>query len=628
MLGNRAFHQGLLITGLLGITAAIYWPGLAGALLFDDYVSIKPLLEKGSLPADWKAFVLSSTGPLGRPVSMLTFLANLHWFGGNLFAWKATNLFLHCGIGCVFYGVSKLLLPLCLPADRTQVTRLAFLTATIWLLHPLHPSTVLYTVQRMTQLSAFFMAAGVLCYLNGRSRPEDSRTARGLIWCSYLVFLPLAALSKEIGLLLPAFLAILEASVLRDVGPPTLRKQAIGLLILFLAIPFAAAFLYYATHFETALQQSYLNRGFTMSERLLTESRVLVQYLGQIFIPSRQRLGFFHDDTVLSTSLLSPPTTLLSIIVLSGLLLSALTLRRRAPIVTCGILWFFVGHSMESSIMPLELMFEHRNYFPSFGVIIATVGGLAGGKWPFSRRSAFGTVIAIVVLYAIVTRSIVNDWRDEPSMYTAYYQAHPNSPTAASQLAELLVANRRYDEARAILAPLPGVGAEFHRWYVECRQRGLLADAMLNPEVITRERTLTTYAVTGLIELAKLGLDDVCSISASKFSELLDRAVVRPIVIPSNRQKLAIYAAHFAWKMRDYSAAFSWLENAHKMELDDPMPLFLMSEWKLARQDANGALRALEAAETVARHSRRDYSKMIARVRALINERKLGAPRG
>ena len=627
MISKRTYGQGLLLAGLLGITATLYWPGLGGPLLFDDYASIKPLLEMGSLPVDWKAFVMSPTGPLGRPLSMLTFLANLQWSGDDLWAWKATNLFLHGALGCLLFAVTKLLLTISLPAARIDVTRVALLIAALWLLHPLHPSTVLYTVQRMTQLSALFMVAGIVCYLCGRTRTEDSLTARILIWCPYVFFLPLAALSKENGLLLPAFLAVLEVSVLRGVGSIAVRRHAIGLLILFLALPFAAACLYYATHFETAFREAYLNRGFTISERLLTESRVLVEYLGQIVVPSRQRLGFFHDDIVLSTSLLSPPTTALSLLFLMGLVVTAWRLRQRAPLVTCGVLWFFVGHSMEASIVPLELMFEHRNYLPSYGIIIAAVGGLAGTKSSVFGWRGFAVAIALLGLYAAVTRSIINDWRDESHLYAAFYQAHPRSPTAASQVAEFLAGRKQYDDARAVLAPLPGVGAELHRWYLECRQHGMLTESMLDPSVVTREKTLTTYAVTGLIELAKLGLDDECRFSMSRFAELLEHAIRLPIVIPSNRQKLTIYAAHFAWKNHDYASAFARLHEAHEMTPEDPMPLFLLSEWKLARMDIDGATRALEAAENVARRSWRDYSKTIASVRALINEQANEVPR-
>ena len=139
MVSKRTYGQGLLLAGLLGITAILYWPGLGGPLLFDDYTSIKPLLEMGSLPADWRAFVMSPTGPLGRPLSMLTFLANLQWSGDDLWAWKATNLFLHGALGCLLFAVTKLLLTISLPGARIEVTRVALLITALWLLHPLHP---------------------------------------------------------------------------------------------------------------------------------------------------------------------------------------------------------------------------------------------------------------------------------------------------------------------------------------------------------------------------------------------------------------------------------------------------------------------------------------------------------
>lgn len=628
MPGKRIIYQSLALLSLLGMTLTLYWPALGGPLLFDDYTSIEPLLELRPFPADWRAHVMSSTGPLGRPVSMLTFLANLCWSGDTLWAWKFTNLLLHCAVAGLLFALAKKLFSVCLPAQRDRAAGLAVFVTAVWLVHPLHPSTVLYTVQRMTQLSALFTAAGMLCYLSSRSRADGSRITRLLLWSPYLVFLPLAALSKETGLLLPLFLAVLDVTVLRDRGPSIQRQQAFVLHLVFLVVPLVLGVGYFVAHFDTALAAPYLRRGFTLGERLLTESRVLVQYLVQIVLPSRQRLGFFHDDTLLSTSLLSPPTTAVSIVALCTLLSAAWRWRQRAPLFACGILWFFAGHAMEASVVPLELMFEHRNYLPSFGIILAIVGAAEAAQSSISVRLNTRVVGCVVVgLSMLVTHSIVNDWRNEKNLYAAAYQAHPRSPSAAAQFAEEFTAQQRYDEARAVLAPLTGAGAEIHRWYLECRQRGAISAARLDLSVLMRERTLTTYAVTGLIEIANLGLDDRCRYSQPRFLALLSKAVNRPTVMPDNRQKLMIYHAHFAWKAQMYSEALANLEQAQAFKPADPTPLFLMSEWKMDRHDTAGAMAALQRAEALASNSRRDYSVIIARVRTRVNEQKVEAPR-
>ena len=106
-----------------------------------------------------------------------------------------------------------------------------------------------------------------------------------------------------------------------------------------------------------------------MIERLLTQPRILICIYPNCFIRCPARLSLTHDITI-STSLLSPWTTLpsiLAVLMLIGLGLSQMVKR---PLVAFAILFFFLNHVIESSVLPLELMFEHRNYLPSFFIFL------------------------------------------------------------------------------------------------------------------------------------------------------------------------------------------------------------------------------------------------------------------
>jgi hypothetical protein len=52
---------------------------------------------------------------------------------------------------------------------------------------------------------------------------------------------------------------------------------------------------------------------------------------------------------------------------------SILLARKRAPLVAFGLAWFLIGHSLESTLLPLEIAHEHRNYLPLFGLVLAAV---------------------------------------------------------------------------------------------------------------------------------------------------------------------------------------------------------------------------------------------------------------
>ena len=103
------------------------------------------------------------------------------------------------------------------------------------------------------------------------------------------------------------------------------------------------------------LWAGYELRSFTLLERLLTEARVLWFYLGLIVLPRFEAFGLYHDDISLSTGLLMPWTTLPALLGLAGLVGIAWHVRNRAPLLAFGIAWFLIGHSLESTVLPLEI---------------------------------------------------------------------------------------------------------------------------------------------------------------------------------------------------------------------------------------------------------------------------------
>ena len=183
--------------------AAIYWPGLSGSYILDDANNLEgfKVLDLGIIT--WRDAIFGNeSGPLGRPVAMATFLAN-HWGGtGSVWYYKYTNLMIHLLCGSLIFWLTGRLLWRHVPDEHRWYT--ALFVAALWLFAPMHVSSVLYIVQRMAQLAALFSFAGLLCYVIGRQNLAD-RPKMGvpLMFGGLLVFLPLAAFSKENGLLLP-----------------------------------------------------------------------------------------------------------------------------------------------------------------------------------------------------------------------------------------------------------------------------------------------------------------------------------------------------------------------------------------------------------------------------------------
>ncbi|MBI5618505.1 MAG: hypothetical protein HY943_19685 [Gammaproteobacteria bacterium] len=584
-----------------------YWRGLPGPLLLDDYPVLGPLLSDGHLASDWRAQIFSTTGPLGRPVAMLSFVANAALSGTAYVEWKAVNLALHLAVGAALWWLARgLMAATRVPAQRRAGA--AGLLCMLWLVHPLQVSTVLYTVQRMTELSALFAVLGMGAYVAGRRALQEGRPGWGAIGAAYLLCLPLAAFSKESGLLLPGYLAAIELTVFRAAGAQ--RRRLLLLHGVTFVLPALLVAVYYATHVETALLAPYAARGMSLGGRVLTECRVLVRYLAEIVLPVRGAFGFFHDDLVISTGWLTPPSTALSAAFLAALLAGALRQAGRLPLVALGVLLFFAGHAMESTIFPLELMFEHRNYLPSFGVLLASCGVLLalGGRHARFATAAAGTAIA---LCAVLTWSEAGLWARLETLMPASYALHPRSESAAANLAEVLAANRRYTKAIEIVGTIATPGAALHERYLRCKRDGRLPPGALPAALLDREPTLRTYAVTGLIELAKLGLDEACQYDVAEFRALLATAVAKPVAFGVQRYKLRIYQAHFAWQRGEREAALALLDTAHGEQPRDPIPALLATEWSLAMGDVPRAGRYLALARKLA-PERADFRAMIA----------------
>ena len=238
----------VLPTLIFAVCSIAYLPGLSGPLFFDDVPNLtaNPHLTFSAGEFDaWRTAILSNdAGILLRPLSMVTFAVNSALAGGlDAYSLKLVNLGIHLLLGMILYAlfISLLKAPACagLKLDEILVKQIALFAAALWLLHPLHVSTVLYAVQRMAQLSALFTCAALLVYTRYRIRWVHSGATTGeLIAASMWVLLlaVLAVFSKENGALIPWLIVVVEVFLFQGVwngtGNRALRVAGWLLLIL------------------------------------------------------------------------------------------------------------------------------------------------------------------------------------------------------------------------------------------------------------------------------------------------------------------------------------------------------------------------------------------------------------
>jgi hypothetical protein len=409
------------------VTIFAYWPGLQGPFVLDDFSSLGALGNLGGV-RDWdtfKAFVFGGTaGPTGRPLTLVSFLLDGNNWPTDPWPFKRTNLVIHLLNGALLGILTRQILQL-LDFDRESAARFALVSAAAWLLHPFLVSTTLYAVQRMAQLAMLFSIGGMVVYLYGRSLLGTNKTRAYLIMTVSLgVFTVLATLSKENGVLLPILIGVVEITIFasRSDRQPRLDRRWSAV---FLGLPsmFIVGFLGYR-FFSVDFLEAQGFRDFSLYERLLTQPRVVADYLQNWFLPKLYTTGVFQDHVMKSTGLFVPVSTAVGALFHIGLIVLAFVKRRQLPLLAFAILFFYANHLLESTTLNLELYFEHRNYMAA-GFLFLPLIVLMRDK--LSRQMGLLVVGALLLVLAGFTRFSATVWSSHNEMVAASAQKAPTS---------------------------------------------------------------------------------------------------------------------------------------------------------------------------------------------------------
>ncbi|MCI4567735.1 hypothetical protein [Lysobacter sp. CFH 32150] len=436
----------------------VYWPGLNGGYVFDDYPNIVDnvrLRVSGASWHEWIAAALSSpASAIQRPLAMLSFALNHYFTGLDPWPMKLTNLAIH-GLNTVLVlGLVRSLLTVS-SVERSDPRRewAARFAATAWALHPINLMAVLFVVQRMESLSHTFVFAGLWLYLLGRKRQLRGSGGWGLIGSGLLAGTMFGVLAKESATLLPLYALCIELCLLGFRNSSGRRdRRLFTAYALVLALPMVVGLMWLLPLMLTP--EAYAGREFTLVQRLLTEPRVVMDYLHWILLPDLGQLSLYHDDYSASRGLLDPSATLFALVALPCLLLAAWLCRRTHPLVSLGLLWFLGAHLLTGTFIPFELVFEHRNYFASLGIclILADLLILAPRSESTQRVGALLAVF-FVVLSAGVTHLRAREWSDPVRFAVSEAAKHPHSPRATYDLARVMVMLTHYRPESTFLQP-------------------------------------------------------------------------------------------------------------------------------------------------------------------------------
>jgi len=435
------------LLSLLLITAAgslCYAGTLDAPFIFDDFTNIvdNAHIRLSEIRLDAIAEAGWQSPSHRRPVANISFALNYLFGGYDVRGFHIANIFIHIINSLLVYAFSLALLRdrvdagagnrlrNSLPFDRHGLSYgIPLLAGLIFAIHPVQIQSVTYIVQRMNSLATLFYLASFLLYRSGRITLAQPK--RYLPWSVGFLFWILALGAKEIAITLPVAVGLYEWFIVRDlrIGWTRIHAIAVAGVICLLATVTAIVV---GESVYSGIISSYEGRDFGIMQRLLTQPGVIVLYISLVLFPHPSRLNLLHPVTV-SESVIDPLSTLYAMVLILVLIATAAVFARRYRLFSFCTFWFFLHMIVESTVIGLEMIYEHRLYLPMVGV--SFLSAYAFYALLHRKRLWLGTVgVSIVVLLGSATVARNQIWLDNGILWQDVLSKHPDSHRAHNNL--------------------------------------------------------------------------------------------------------------------------------------------------------------------------------------------------
>ncbi len=472
-----AKYQALYPVVLIAAGFLIYANTYQSPFVFDDESMILHNHAIRMEKLTWSGIITAISGKgSNRPVSTLSFALNYYVDRYNPRGYHLVNLTIHVIAGVLLYFFLMLTLRICNrqnsgkpPLDHFDIITISGLAALLWLVNPVQTQSVTYIVQRTNSMAGMFFMLALVLYVKGRlahrnagavSEVENGQgrpiyfLQRYHLWylgCAIAGMLALA--SKENSATLPFVIFLYEWYFFQDLSKKWLTRQLIAVAVILLLFGLIA-FLHLGFDPWEKFQslRDFSEDRFTVGERLLTQTRVVMYYLSLIFYPNPSRLNLDYDFP-LSASLLDPVTTLPALIGLMGLTALGIYLARKQRLISFCIFWFLGNLVIESSVIPLAIIFEHRLYLPS--MLVWLIPLILARDYFKSKWLTLALAGVPVVLFAFWTVERNSVWRDAVSLWADCAKKSPNkartySNLGTAQFRQNLIAEARRNVGKAL----------------------------------------------------------------------------------------------------------------------------------------------------------------------------------
>jgi tetratricopeptide (TPR) repeat protein len=469
---------------LLLLLLVTYGNSSKGVWVFDDepnivenkYVHLKTL--------DWeniqKTFYGIDQKKISRPVAYFTFGINYYFGQLNPFGYHIVNILIHyCASIFLFLFIYRTLnLPRLKEEYGSSSYAIALLATFFWAASPVNVTALTYIVQRMASMAGMFYIMSMYFYLAGRINEHFLKKISFFVLCG--ISAALAVGSKENAVMLPISLYLYDLLLIQGITSENINRNF--KYFLFPVIIVASLAVIFFVDVSSLLRLGdYVIRPFSMWERVLTETRVVVLYISLLLYPVSSRLMLSHDF-IISRSLFDPWTTMAAILFITGCLGLAIAIARKKPLISFCILFFFLNHVIESSFIPLELVFEHTNYTPSMLFFVPLSIFAVYVLDYFSYKKVIQLMAAMLIgfllfaqghtvyMYNYLFKDPYTLWSDNAEKAPNLSRPHNNVGTALSEFGlydeayksyKIAYQLNRYDHLKMITAPINNIGCYF-----------------------------------------------------------------------------------------------------------------------------------------------------------------------
>jgi len=472
----------LIIFVFITIGFLIYSNTLNSPFVLDDtnHITNNPNIRLISLNVEGiKEACFLNDNP-SRPLPRISFALNYYVHRYDVAGYHLFNIFIHITTGILLFYFIRYTLSINRQSNtslideekdnglsfkkKTSQQWVSLFAALLWLVHPLQTQSVNYIVQRMNSMAAMFSMLSFLLYIIGRTKqrylssnkyaniqlPANKRQDNWIVYLLYtgsLLSGIMAFASKETAIILPCMMFIYEWFFFQDLSFVWLKRYLTLVVALFTAL-YILIFLYLGDHPVNIIFAGYNLYDFTLTQRVLTEFRVVIFYLSLMIWPHPFRLNFDHDFA-LSYSLFNPIFTLISLTIIIAFIIFSVWIAKKNRIISFGILWFFGNLLIESSVLPIEIIYEHRTYLPSMLIyLIFVIYVFKHIRYNWIKYASMTLIMIALCIWTYERNSV---WFNTNTLWADCVKKSPQSVRSLGELGRSLYIGGNYLKAEKIL---------------------------------------------------------------------------------------------------------------------------------------------------------------------------------